>query len=407
MKNRSGKNVAAGLVFILILAAAGPAAAFTYRVSNGAQLERALSRAKPGDAIEVADGRYAVTVVFGRSGTAQRPIVLRAANDGEAIIDATGRDTALVHEGKTHIEIHGLVFENAANGPQAEQAMARPGSHWTLRRCIFQNATGAGLGLADVRHVRILGGAVRHNGQIGAGVSGSRDVLFRDTVFAHNNRGFDTEAEIDAARITEKVKHDGRWYTNPAWEGGGVKVSSSTNVVFEAVEAHNNHGPALWIDYACTNITLTGCHAHHNRSVNEGWQGMGIMVEYNADGPITVTNNRIQANEGVGLGIAESQAVLIEKNHLIDDELEFRDMDRPESSLGSVEVRRNTFERSAVTTSLGQWDRGSGQTKRLTIDENRWIGPVRYEWAGETFGDLDAVRAELGFETSSVVSERP
>ncbi|MEL7087377.1 MAG: right-handed parallel beta-helix repeat-containing protein, partial [Planctomycetota bacterium] len=350
---------------------------------------------------------YPMTVTFGRSGTAGQPITLRAVNPGRVFIDAAGRDATLLHEGKTHVEIVGLVFENAANGPQAEQAMTRPGSYWTLRDCKFQNASGAGLGLSDVRHVRLINCVIQRNGQIGAGVSGSEHVLIQDSVIAHNNRGFDTEAQIDAARITEKVKHDGRWFTNPAWEAGGIKISSSTDVTLDNVEAHGNHGPALWADYACRDITITRCHAHHNRSVNEGWQGMGIMVEYNADGPITVSHNRVESNEGVGLGIAESRRVLVEHNHLVDDELEFRDMDRPEASLGPVVVKDNTFERSAVTTSLGEWDRWSGIAKRLTIDQNRWVGGVRYEWAGEIFGDLEAVNRVLGFEKSSVTSAAP
>lgn len=401
------KFIAVWVIGLAALAFTGSAAAFTYRVNNAAQLERAIERAKPGDTILVADGRYAATVVFGRSGTAEQPITLQAKNHGSVFIDAAQRDTALLHEGKTHIQIIGLVFENAANGPQAEQAMARPGSHWTLRHCTFQNASGAGLGLSHVSHVQILDCVIQRNGQIGAGVSDSRNVLLKDSVIAHNNRGFDTEAEIDAARITEKVQHDGRWFTNPAWEGGGIKVSNSTGVVFDRVEAHHNHGPALWIDYACRDITLAGCHAHHNQSVNEEWQGMGIMIEYNADGPVTVSNNRVEANEGVGIGIAESRNVQVINNHLIDDELEFRDMDRPESSLGLVALTDNTFERSKVTTSLGDWERDSGDAKQLTIEKNRWVGGVRYEWAGETFDELAAVRDALGFEHASTETESP
>ena len=383
---------------LMSLAVGFPADAFTYRVGSEAALQRALGRAGPGDIIEVNDGRYRVTVTFARSGTAEQPIVMRARHTGRAIIDASDRDAGILHGGKAHIEIEGMVIENAANGPQAAQAMVRSGSYWTLRHCTIRNATGAGLGIEDVERVRVFDCLIQHHGQIGAAVSGSRDVLIQDTVIAHNNRGFDTQEQIDAARITEKIEHAGRWYTNPAWEGGGIKVSSSTGVTLKQVTAHDNHGPALWVDYACSDITITGCNASHNRSLNEGWQGMGVMVEYNAHGPITVEGNRVEANEGVGLGIAESRNVRVTRNHLIDDELEFRDMDRPESSLGPVRVDHNLFERSRVQTSLGEWDRHSGRTKQLTIDHNRWLDGVRYEWGGSTYRDLAAVQEALGFE---------
>ncbi|MEM8738562.1 MAG: right-handed parallel beta-helix repeat-containing protein [Planctomycetota bacterium] len=377
---------------------AGSARAFTFQVKNERELTRALARLRPGNTVLLADGVYRTSLRLTRSGTADEPILIRAAHPGRAVIDAAGLPTALEHNGQTHIHVDGLVFRNAQNPPQAEQAMVRAGNHWTLRGCTFEHATGAGLGLPGVRHVRVLDAVVQHNGQIGIAVSGSQHVLIRDTLIAHNNDGFDTEAEIDRARIAEKVPHRGRWYTNPAWEAGGMKISSSTDVRLERIHAHDNIGPALWADYNNRDVLFLDCHVHHNRNLVEGWEGIGIFVEYNAQGPIAVRGCRVEANQGPGLAVAESRHVTLENNYFIDDELEFRDMQRPGTMFQHITATDNVFERAVVQTSLGTWDPDSGAVKSITLERNHWRGEAVFRWGGQTFRGLDEIRRHLGFE---------
>lgn len=58
----------------------------TIVVGTGSQLSAALANALPGDHIVLNDGRYSGTFSFSRSGTPERPIVIRAANLGRAIL---------------------------------------------------------------------------------------------------------------------------------------------------------------------------------------------------------------------------------------------------------------------------------------------------------------------------------
>ncbi|MEO1236173.1 MAG: right-handed parallel beta-helix repeat-containing protein [Planctomycetota bacterium] len=403
MTRRSLGWAAGWLVGLGWLAEVGDAGAFTFRVSDERELERALLRVRPGGTVQLDAGTYRTTLRFTRSGTAESPIVVEAAGGAEVVIDAAGRSAALDANGQTHVTVRGLTFRDADNGPQAEQAMVRPGSGWTLEDCVFEGAAGAGLGVARVSDVLIDRCVVRDNGQIGMGVSNSERVVVRDTELSGNNPGFAEEAALKRVSAKERVQHEGRWFVNPAWEAGGVKISSCTHVVFERVRAHGNHGPGLWADYGNRHVSFIDCHAHGNLNVKGGWEGIGVFVEYHAEGPIDVTGCRVEANEGAGIAVAESRRVVVRGNTVTDDELQFRDLDRADASLDGVVVTGNTMTRSAVTTSLGRWDEKSGEAKGIVIEHNVWRGPVRYEWAGEVIEGLDAVRARLGFEADSVV----
>jgi hypothetical protein len=381
----------------------------TYRAADVRAVERALERMQPGDHLELAGGRYPMKLVPQRSGTAERWLTIRAAQGQTVVIDAAGRGTALKHDGHRYIRIVGLTFRGAVNRQQAEQAMVRPGSHWELRNCVIEHARSAGLGLVDVQDVLIADCTIQHNGQIGAGVSGSERVTIRGGVLRHNNPGFATEQPLIEVGLAERVEVEGRWFVNPAWEAGGIKISSSRHVLLEGVEAHDNHGPGLWPDYDNQHVTLRNCHAHHHRSVDEPWQGMGIMVEYHAEGPVLVEGCRVNDNAGVGLGIAESRNVTVRGNRIVRDELEFRAMDRPGASLESVEVTGNEFHIAQVRTSLGHWDAQSAADRKLTLDHNRWSPYTVYTWGNLTVHGLRLVQHRLGVELNSVEvqSDRP
>ncbi|MFQ5809241.1 MAG: polysaccharide lyase 6 family protein, partial [Armatimonadota bacterium] len=95
------------LAFVVGLADAAPLR--TVHVASVDELQRALDSARPGDLILVADGTYetAGPLTLRQSGTAKRPILLRAADQGKAII--TGR-AGIVLDGADHAVVGGFVF---------------------------------------------------------------------------------------------------------------------------------------------------------------------------------------------------------------------------------------------------------------------------------------------------------
>lgn len=89
-------------------------------VADAQQFQRALSEAGPGQVIELADGSYDISAAFellGKTGTAERPIVIRAQNLGKAMI--SGQSWLRIAD-SSYIVVEGLRFEmdTSAGGPR-------------------------------------------------------------------------------------------------------------------------------------------------------------------------------------------------------------------------------------------------------------------------------------------------
>jgi PST family polysaccharide transporter len=367
-------------------------------------LARAAVRARAGDVVILHEGLYQGRFRPPRSGEADRPITYRSVPTGIAIVDATDQPYAIKHEGSTYIHLEGIVFRNAVNGVQAHQAMVQPGDHWVLKDCIIENALGAGLGIRQAKHVTVQSGEIRGNGQIGLAVSDSRHVTIRDVKIHGNNPGFISREALlkGGADPGIALEHEGRWHINSAWEAGGTKFHRTTHLLLDGVEAYENFGPGIWLDYKNTHATIRNCTARNNRNLNEPWQGVGIFIEYNPESLIEVVRNSIQDNEGIGLLVAESSQVNIERNRMTNDELEFRDMVRDSPSpLNDIAVTHNRFDQSRIQTSLGDWSRTATKIKSLTIRNNAFIGKAIYRYNDEIFEGLTTIQKQLGFEIDS------
>lgn len=73
-------------------------------------LQAALARARPGDRVHIARGRYRGPVHTVRSGTRGRPIVVRGERGAVILGDGTGRLVTIRHD---HIELRGLTMRHA------------------------------------------------------------------------------------------------------------------------------------------------------------------------------------------------------------------------------------------------------------------------------------------------------
>ncbi len=93
----------------------GPASPHPIRVESDTALAAALSRASPGDVIELAAGIYKRPIAMDRSGTAANPIVLRGSHRDGTIIEAAGAEQAIRVTG-AHIIIEQLTLRRSAWG---------------------------------------------------------------------------------------------------------------------------------------------------------------------------------------------------------------------------------------------------------------------------------------------------
>lgn len=89
-------------------------------VADALQFQQALSEAEPGQVIELAEGGYDISDAFelrAKTGTATQPIVIRARNQGQAVI--AGQSWLRIVE-SSYVVVEGLRFEadTSAGGPR-------------------------------------------------------------------------------------------------------------------------------------------------------------------------------------------------------------------------------------------------------------------------------------------------
>ena len=108
----------------------------TMRITAEKELMAAFIRARPGDVILLAPGVYKGPFDPERSGTAEKPIVIRGPDEGEAILEGDGVDSRsriVTLNGTHHLHFEGLTFRSAHTAVYA----AKPGGSegLVIRRC--------------------------------------------------------------------------------------------------------------------------------------------------------------------------------------------------------------------------------------------------------------------------------
>jgi len=288
-----------------------------------------------------------------------------------------------------HITIRGITFRYAANF--AQHPMVRAGTGWRFEDTVVEWANAGGLGVVgdDVVLLRVT---ARHNGQAGLVGWRIKNLLIKDSVQWDNNwKGFRPSNEAS------------------------TKFTRTDRVRIENLTSYANTGPGIWFDWNNTNIVIEGCTIYGNRGLRAGWEGVGIFIEA-SQGPVTIRNTLVYSNTGAGIGLAESQNVVVEDNTLVDNgtNLELRAMEgRANHRLANIVVRNNRFKnarQSEISTSLGTWSRGSVHDKQLSFDGNRFdlqADGTLFKWAGEALHRLDDVRSALAFEANGAIRPFP
>ena len=97
-------------------------------------LRAAQATAAPGDLFLLHAGVYSEgTWTIDRHGTAERPIIYRAAGDGEAILDGDGRARLVSANGVRYVWLEGLTLRRSRF-----LFVGHSGSHFVIRRCRFE-----------------------------------------------------------------------------------------------------------------------------------------------------------------------------------------------------------------------------------------------------------------------------
>jgi len=103
-------------------------------------LAAAIKTAKPGDVLLLHAGVYRGPFAAALVGTAERPIVLRPAGDGEVVLEATGHDADLLDlDGSEHVHLEGLTLRDARTAIRAGKKGQAGAVGLVVRRCKFHD----------------------------------------------------------------------------------------------------------------------------------------------------------------------------------------------------------------------------------------------------------------------------
>lgn len=269
-------------------------------------LDAAQKAARPGDVFLVRKGTYAAPFAITKSGQAGKPIIYRAAGDGEAIIDGQGSSRGVTMRGVSHVWLEGLTIRGVQTGISTVDS-----SHLVIRGChlhwmdmgiycetshddvlvrsiyILDNVMegpydwgrdARGAGVEEKRGIQITG--------VGHVIAYNRIRNFKDGVDTfpsrycsaidiHNN---DVSECMDDGIEMDFSERNTRCFLNrltncfqgisvqPVF-GGPVYIfrNAMYNIKVETFKMHHNGGPKHPVDYA-----PSGCYMIHNTSVRQG-----------------------------------------------------------------------------------------------------------------------------------------
>jgi hypothetical protein len=285
-----------------------------------------------------------------------------------------------------HIVLRHLTLRHAANFPQRGGLVT--GSDWQILDCLVDGNSSGGLNLRGDR-VTLQRVISRRNGF--AGISGvdMTDVLIENCQsYENNQRGF-----------------------NPGNDGGGGKFLKTRNLRVIGLKSHHNTGPGLWLDYENRDYLIEKCEIYANRGNTMNWEGGGIDSEINP-GPGIIRNNLIYSNTGPGIGLWETENVLVEHNILKDNgtNLEFRGMTGREYVIRNITVRHNKsswWRERGVASGIGPWADDSATTRKLVLENNLYDPPPGkpfYVWNDRVLPPtLQAAQDQLQVEAGSTL----
>jgi hypothetical protein len=157
--------LALNLILLVLQSSSASAAVDTRRVSGAAGLQTALTSARPGQVIELADGVYGGRFVASASGTAAAPIVLRGGRG--AVLDGGTASTGVTLQlkGANHWRLEGFTVRGGQKGVVLDNS-----NHDVLSKLdVGQTGMEAVHFRSSSSDNRLEGSSVHHTGLVNAG----------------------------------------------------------------------------------------------------------------------------------------------------------------------------------------------------------------------------------------------
>jgi hypothetical protein len=275
-------------------------------VSTDEQLDLAIQEARPGDRIQIADGRYQGIEFLGVRGTDEHPIVIAAKTPRMAVIEGSrsGRNARL--SACEFIDFEGLRFTNGkvwgvTLGPKSTDASTGEGACSRIRfiNCEFDHAGQELLKInGGSQYISVIGCDFHHSGMKQSGTSPyaegvyigegatltdrTHDILILNNHFYSIGNERNGGEAIDVKRQAYRIQIiDNTIEDVVVYSGGAITV------LIDPVDY-----PA---DATNPEVIVIGNRIRNVRKHPEGWTGGGICIGSNG---VLVYRNEVSETEG-------------------------------------------------------------------------------------------------------------
>lgn len=156
------------------------------------------------------------------------------------------------------VTIQNMSFRHAANAAETGAIGNQSRNNWALKNCKLYYAHGGIVSLGGASGATVTGCDIAYSGCVGInGYLQRQAYVANNSIRWNNSSGFDSQN----------------------WGGGGMKFSSFTGLTVENNNIHDNVGPGVWCDIACTTVNIRNNHIHTNA-------GPGVQYEISTSGSL-------------------------------------------------------------------------------------------------------------------------
>ena len=365
--------------------------------ANGASktIAGAIALAQPGDTVLIEPGTYYESIKLTRSGGGGKPITIAAATAGTVTVNSTGDAVSFDGTSVGYINLQGIIFNGCSN--PLETSAVRIGYDWNVTNVTVENAQSQGMEVYG-NNTTLEGVIAQYNGQEGLGGVNCSNVLVQNCITRYNNPGLKNPSW---AGSTFAQQVNGLWYVRADYESGAGKWGDTSNVTLNGVQSYSNHGTGIWFDGTNTNVVIENCTVYNAIPITEFYEGVGISIEMNGVGPVTIENNDVYNDPGGTIVIASSRHVNVTGNTFGGSYIALNDWPRGAAvTMEDISFTHNTMNNSFIWTGGTNWFTTSGSGKNVVFDYENYVGmtgPV-FRWGTGVYQTIANVESSLKLE---------
>jgi hypothetical protein len=331
-----------------------------------------------------------------------RQVVL-ARNPAGHVVEVSTR-TGWIDTEADNVTIQGLTMRHAANPAQTGAVGNQARNAWTLQNNRLYDANGATV---------VVGGASN---------AGTQTRVLNNQIAESGFEGIEGYMNVNTLVQGNEVYWNGTEGYDLDWAGGGIKLSALTNLTLDSNVVHDNMGPGLWCDLACSNVTMSSNRVYNNDGHRTSGPDGSPQIMFEISEGALIQGNAVWGAKGYwpGIYLASSGNAEVRWNVVAWSGRGFMAYLQtrcciPSAGATNIYVHDNDFVMGPAGDYAMLW--GDDGTNQIASPTNRgannavWYpksenGQPRFRWGNQVFSSLTSFAATPGGAGSTYLSNR-